>query len=596
MKEKLSLIGEIQSVLKNENIKEYIDEHANGLQHRLTPMIIGLFLDNTDRKAVDTWLYQMGEDRINPRNPYEAIFLFVFEKYSNCFGEEKVERWQILYNEYKEKIKDSMVSKEFSLIITFGDLCESIKRDSEEEVSAARTYATKNYTNSVIYPELEKAINNTSDTDVVAFGKYLDFLQDDPSIASYQRKATYYLRKFLYESIMSGIYLLYDRHQYAYTKEKNKKIRESAFSSYDSFNTYISCNGICLDKIKAPKPIGIDGEIEEDKKKEKRKKNKEKRSTELKRTLKYVLGYSSETDSVSLEYESCKRFLSEKNIAYSTLISSFYEMFGGYGETPIEYKILKHFYSEEENTLADMEYQEYEFVRSAFVKEKSDMPLLEPGEEYIPEYDTTGTVQFLIGKYLSFKEKNNKNTYLDIIKKMLSGERNTTRRMLLLFGLYAGYTELSLNGVLEKCGYEKLSKYSNFDKTIILLAKSNFIQRQKELYNDEKYLLTAGKINERIDQKDDSNLKAYFEKKYGKKADSSGGLIKKAYRKEIEFEERDYFRDLIDQYILIEVDDTLPSVSDILHNEWKKNVMIKESRELKDLEEKHTLNKLMLKK
>lgn len=553
VKEKLSLIEEIRSVLKNENIREYMDEHANGLQHRLTPMIIGLFLENTDRKAVDTWLYQMGEDRMNPRNPYEAIFLFVFEKYPNCSGKEKAERWQSLYNEYNERIKDSIVRKEFSPIITFGDLCESLKRDSDEGTSETNTYATKNYTNSVIYPELENAINNTSDTDVVAFGKYLDFLQNDPSIASYQRKATYYLRKFLYESIMSGIYLLYDRHQYAYTKEDNKKTRKAAFSSDESFNAFISYNGICLEGIKNPKKFHCFN------------------------TLRSLLEYNGKADKIMIDYHTCKNWLFDKKISYGILSSSFYTLFGNYHKKPIEYVILENTFLKEENRIRELSYDEYCLVRNAFVSEKPDMPIIEYGTPYLPDEDTTDTPGFLAKKHLEYVEKNNRNSYNSLIENMVSGKINISRRLLLLFGVYAGYDKVSLNSILEKSGFEILTSNTTFDRTISRLLETDYIRKHKKLYNNEKFLRKS------------SSFDTYFSK-----AKNTDGELdyqtKEEYKEEINDIKEEYLWSLSEEFYMIENDSSLPSVSEILLNEDLRNIMKKEASGLKDV------NKLILKK
>ena len=56
MKNKSTLTEEIRQILKKENPKGYMDEHASKLYHRLTPMMVGIFLDNIDRKTIDTWL------------------------------------------------------------------------------------------------------------------------------------------------------------------------------------------------------------------------------------------------------------------------------------------------------------------------------------------------------------------------------------------------------------------------------------------------------------------------------------------------------------------------------------------------------------
>ena len=525
---KKTLLEEIEFILDKNDMCSYMDTNISEVQYRLTPMIIGLFT-NVDCKTVNTWLHRMGEEQLSPRNAFEAMFIYVYTKYSATKGKEKAKKWQQLFKAYNNTIESTLINKDPVIIETFGDLCTVLKNDSETK-NELRTFATKNYTAQIIYPKLEETINSDEED---AFEQYLLFLSKDESIKSYQRKATYYLRRFLYEIIMDGIYLLYDRHQYEFTKEENIKSRKAAFSSDESFNRFIKYNCICLENIKNPKGYhSID-------------------------TLRSIMRYDRKADTILLNYDECKKWLSQKNISYSSLRLSFYELFGNINEMEsIEYFLLG-LYIWKNNGIYNMEgieYSDYDTIRKVFISEKADMPILEEGQLFMPDKDNTGTAEFLIKKYVDFKKKDNRNTYNNLFKDMISGKTNVSRRMLLLFGIFAGYECGELNNILFKCGFEALSRYSTFDKAIISLVNDEYIKTRKEHFNDELFLVKSNDFN------------------CDKKEDYKG--------EEIEIPRSDYLHLLAQQFILIENDTSLPTIVDIFLNDRLKNILKKQNKEL----------------
>ena len=108
MMKKRSLEEELKYILGVNDIKDFMDKNAKTLRYRLTPMIVGLFLDDeTDvTKTVNTWLYRMGEEQINIRG-IESTFAFVYERYKSAAKELKLEKWQALYKRFFEKATSS---------------------------------------------------------------------------------------------------------------------------------------------------------------------------------------------------------------------------------------------------------------------------------------------------------------------------------------------------------------------------------------------------------------------------------------------------------------------------------------------------------
>lgn len=525
---KKTLLEEIESILDKNDICSYMDTNISEVKYRLTPMIIGLFTD-VNCKTVNTWLHRMGEEQLSPRNAFEAMFIYVYTKFSGNNGKEKAKKWQHLFKTYNNTIQSTLINKDPVMVETFEDLCAVLKNDSEPP-NGFRTFATKNYTSQVIYPKLEEAINSNEED---SFEQYLLFLNNDESISSYQRKATYYLRRFMYEIIMDGIYLLYDRHQYDVTKDENAKSRKAAFSSDESFNKYIKYNCICLENIKKPKGYHSND------------------------TLRSVMRYDRKADTILLNYDECKKWLSLKNISYSSLRFSFYELFGNINEMEsLEYFLLGLYIWKNNGiyNIEGIEYSDYNAIRKAFVSEKKDMPILEEGQLFMPDKDDTGTAKFLIKKYIDFQKKDNRNTYNNLFKDMISGKVNVSRRMLLLFGIFAGYEYNELNNILLKCGFEVLSHYSTFDKAIISLVADEYMKTRKKHFNDELFLLKSNDFN------------------YDKKEEYK--------EEEIEIPRSDYLHLLAQQFILIENDTSLPTISDIFLNDRMKNILERQNKEL----------------
>ena len=533
MKKSRKLIDEIETVLYREDICSYMDNNISCIEYRLTPMIAGLFA-NVGDVCVNTWLHRMGEEKLSPRNAYEAMFIYVYRKYQNYNGMEKVKKWKELFKSYSDEIEEKLVNTKTSEIETFEDLCSSLKHDSET-ANTTKTFETRNYTMQIVYPMIEKTINSNEPD---AFKNYLDFLYKDEAINSYQRKATYYFRRFLYEIIMDGIYLLYDRHQYEFTKEQNSKSRKAAFSSDESFNKFIKYNCICLDGIKKPKRY---------------------HSADI---LRNKMNYDYKTDTIALDYDKCKKWLAQKKISYSSLRYSFYELFGNINEMGSVEFFLLGLYIWKDNGVYNMErieYSDYKAIRNAIESEKKDMPILKEGQSFMPD-DDIGTKEFLIKKYDDFRKKDNRNTYNNLLKKMISGNINVSRRMLLLFGVFAGYEYNELNNILIKCGFEILNAHLTFDKAIISLINDEYVRTRKKHFNDTLFLLKSNDYN--CDEKDDYKVM------------------------EIKFPREDYLHVLAKQFISIENDASLPAVADIFLNDRMKNILKIQNKELTEINNK----------
>lgn len=264
-------------------------DHAidNGdIEHRFSLLLFGLFVDPIDnaKLIVNRWLKKVGFERLSIRNRIDAMFLYLYEQAKNIPAGDRLDVFNSHMKEYVEWSNGRKI--EFIEINTFGDLYTVLSHNSL--VSDTKTMQSKSSTGREIDDILFRYVEENR-----PLKEFLQCIENEPSIRAYNKRATYYAQKILYDIIKFPIDLMCG-HNLPNDEADRKNFEETiemSFKDDEKFNRFANYNRLFLDNVK---------------------------STEFRNWI-----YDKENRDVS----NCIKYLEDNNISYERLFTNIYGFF-----------------------------------------------------------------------------------------------------------------------------------------------------------------------------------------------------------------------------------------------------------------------------
>lgn len=178
----------------NKNLSKYILDikafiSGNKQLDRISILIIGILLQDgkSDVEAnINKLLQVYSYPMLSARNAIDAIFIYAYRKRMT------VDEWNGMLQRNRILINELIIRDVEPHDMTVGGLFDWVKKWETEDNK------TVNYTQEVLYSNLEKIISSSDDDGIEG---YLKALLQDENLIYYRRKSTLYFNKMIYRAI-----------------------------------------------------------------------------------------------------------------------------------------------------------------------------------------------------------------------------------------------------------------------------------------------------------------------------------------------------------------------------------------------------------
>lgn len=244
-----------------DNIESGITEECKkgNIKNRFVVLTLAILCKDNSAAWASRWLKDLSIDRLTRRNQADALFIFAYEALKDVNVSEREEKfidYLIEYFEWKENkgllydIQDNKSSKNvrnmlFSSVVTFEDLYKRI-----EHVSTVSEYGTMKTTTTDLaaMKKLQSILHEKK-----SLSSFLDYLlYEDETINDYNKKATFYMQKMLYNIIKNGVDILCDHNLNVTEDEKEEYVEARSFAinsdskDANAYSRYLKYNGFYI--------------------------------------------------------------------------------------------------------------------------------------------------------------------------------------------------------------------------------------------------------------------------------------------------------------------------------------------------------------